>query len=402
MDFYHFSEQPYTEAWDEDRPDLRLTIPNSFCDPKIAQRIYQERLDEWVLCDELGLNVMLNEHHAASTCLSVSPTLHLAILARITKRARLLACGIPLANRPDPLRIAEELAMIDVISGGRVEMGFIKGSPFEISPNNSNPVRMMDRFWEAHDFILKVMSARNGPISWEGEHFHYRMANVWPQPWQQPHPPVWITAQSPDSTREIAKRGHRLAVFLAGWNMIKLTELYTSVATEHGHQVTPDRFAYMAVCAVGETREQGYDRMRIIQGFLATSRRVGDPFLNPPGYMNAQGNAAWLAKNQRRGRSGAVYPVATKDGRMIDQGTAPPEDLAAAGVAFTGSPDDVYQQICDFSDHVGGIGHFLLMFQGGKLSHKDAKDNISLFAREVMPRLKERYGDAVTRLTQAA
>jgi Luciferase-like monooxygenase len=189
MQFYHFSEQPYPDAWELGLESLRNTIPNSLCDPEIASRIYHERLDEYRLCDELGINIMVNEHHVSATCISPSPTLHLAMLARETKNVRLLGLGIPLANRSDPLRVAEELAMIDVISRGRLEIGFVKGAPFELSPANSNPGRFMERFWESHDLIVKLLSTRDGPFNWEGESFHYRQANIWPRPWQQPAAP---------------------------------------------------------------------------------------------------------------------------------------------------------------------------------------------------------------------
>ena len=104
--------------------------------------------------------------------------------------------GYPIGHRPDPLRGAEELSTIDVISRGRLDMGFIKGVPYEFAASNENPVGVMDRFWEAHDFIIKAMTTHDEPFNWESEHFHYRQVNIWPRPWQQPHPPVWSTTGS--------------------------------------------------------------------------------------------------------------------------------------------------------------------------------------------------------------
>ncbi len=120
----------------------------------------------------------------------------MAILARETKKVRLLALGMPIGNRNDPIRVAEEYSMIDVISRGRLEMGFVKGVPFEISPANTNPADLTERFWEAHDLILKAMTSHDGPFNWEGTHFQYRSVNVWPRPYQQPHPPVWTPVGS--------------------------------------------------------------------------------------------------------------------------------------------------------------------------------------------------------------
>ncbi len=217
MKVYAFTEQSYPDAWFEDAESLRVNLPNKYCDPEIASRLYNRYLDEWMLADELGLNIIVNEHHATATCMSASVHLTLAILARQTKRARLLGLGTPIANRNDPLRIAEEMAIIDVISRGRLEMGFIKGVPYEIVPSNARPVRVMDRFWEAHDLILKAMTTDDGPFSWEGEYFQYRSVNIWPRPYQQPHPQVWSTSSSLSSSRELGRRGHVLGTVMTGW-----------------------------------------------------------------------------------------------------------------------------------------------------------------------------------------
>ncbi|MBS0244510.1 MAG: LLM class flavin-dependent oxidoreductase, partial [Proteobacteria bacterium] len=146
MQVWHFSEMAYHPGWDELGHSLRNTIPSRVCDPKVAADLYHRYLDEWALCDELGLNIMTNEHHASATCIDSVVTITMAILARETKKARLLCLGMPIANRFDAVRVAEEYAMLDVISRGRVEMGLVKGSPLEIMPANSQPVNMMERF----------------------------------------------------------------------------------------------------------------------------------------------------------------------------------------------------------------------------------------------------------------
>jgi alkanesulfonate monooxygenase SsuD/methylene tetrahydromethanopterin reductase-like flavin-dependent oxidoreductase (luciferase family) len=392
MQFYHFSEQPYTDAWSAGLDSLRNTIPNRLCDPKVASRIYNEALDEWLLCDELGINCMLNEHHTSATCISESPNIQLGILARQTRNVRILGLGHPIAVRSDPVRLAEELAMIDCISGGRLEIGFVKGAPYEYSPANANPVGITERFWEAHDLILKALSSRDGPFNFEGDHHHFRQVNIWPRPWQDPHPPVWVTVGSPESTFEVATRQHRIGVFLAGWNVGKLFDLYRKRTAELGFAPpSVDRFGYMALVAVGETQEEGFRRAHEIQGYLRTTGQIGEAYVNPPGYMSAQGNVKWLKQNQLRGRSGNHFPATTRDGRVINQATAPIEDLVAAAVCFAGNPDQVYEQICAFVDSVGGLGHLFMMCHGGFMTHKESGANLTLFAREVAPRLRERY-----------
>ena len=129
MKVYHFTEQPYPAAWDDHDGSLRVNLPNRKLDPKIAADLFHRYYDEWQLADELGFDIMLNEHHQTATCMSLGLR-HRAGGARAhTKRARLLVLGYPIAHRPDPLRAAEELATIDVISRGRLDMGFVKGVP---------------------------------------------------------------------------------------------------------------------------------------------------------------------------------------------------------------------------------------------------------------------------------
>ena len=161
MRVYQFTEQAYYPTWNDHSGSLRVILPNRKCDPHIAADLFHRYYDEWQLCDELGLDIMLNEHHQTATCMSSTVVVGLAVLSRITKKARLLVLGYPIGHRPDPLRVAEELSTIDVISRGRLDMGFIKGIPYEIPASNRNPIELMDRFWEAHDFIIKAMTTHD-------------------------------------------------------------------------------------------------------------------------------------------------------------------------------------------------------------------------------------------------
>ena len=113
------------------------------------------------------------------------------------------------------MRVAEEMAWLDCLSGGRIEMGLVKGAPYEIAPANSNPGRLMRRYWEAHDLIIKALSTTTGPFSWEGEFYQYRAVNIWPRPIQQPTPPIWMTGMSVDTgtaRRRTRPRGRDVAV----------------------------------------------------------------------------------------------------------------------------------------------------------------------------------------------
>ncbi len=142
----------------------------------------------------------------------------LAALARLSNKARLLILGNPIANRRQPVRVAEEMAMIDVLSRGRLEAGFVRGVPYEVLPANSNPVRMNEREWEALDLIIKTWTSHDGPFSHEGRFYHYRAVNIWPRCYQQPHPPVWISTTSPSGAARVGARGFVQATFLTGFD----------------------------------------------------------------------------------------------------------------------------------------------------------------------------------------
>ncbi|HEU0217890.1 MAG TPA: LLM class flavin-dependent oxidoreductase, partial [Stellaceae bacterium] len=253
--------------------------------------------------------------------------------------------------------------MLDVISRGRIEMGFVKGVPFEISPANSNPADLMERFWEAHDLILKAMTSHDGPFSWEGTHFHYRSINIWPRPYQQPHPPVWMPVGSPGSAREAASRGIVIGVLNTGWTATPgIFGAYRETTAQHGREMTPHHLAYMALIGVGRTREEGWRRADQILDYSRTSGIVAPQFANPPGYVAPQMAATAIRGTATTARATRLQ---TRDGKPINPRTVNVEDAINAGLVFAGTPDDVWDQLKAFYDHVGGFGHLLMMGQGG-------------------------------------
>ncbi|MFZ0723728.1 MAG: LLM class flavin-dependent oxidoreductase, partial [Xanthobacteraceae bacterium] len=382
MRVYQFTEQAYYPTWNDHSGSLRVILPNRKCDPHVAADLFHRYYDEYQLCDELGIDVMLNEHHQTATCMSSSVVIGLAVLSRITKKSRLLVLGYPIGHRPDPLRVAEELSTIDVISRGRLDMGFIKGIPYEIPASNRNPTELMDRFWEAHDFIIKAMTTHDGTFNWEGEFFHYRQVNVWPRVWQDPHPPIWSTTGSSTQARVLGERGYVMATLGTGFGTRKLYDAYRKgYLGKFGRAPGADHFAYLGLVAVAHDKEEARKRGDLIAGYLRTSAIVHVPFRNPPGYISVEDNARMLR--------GETPPRGfTKDGRAINIHATSVDDLIDAGVLFCGTPDEVYDQIIAFCEHCGGMGNLLMMGQAGFLTHEQTVDNLTLFSREVLPRLK--------------
>src|SRR6202035_2966009 len=205
---------------------------------------------------------------------------------------------------------------------------------------------------------------------------------------QQPHPPVWMPVGSPGSAREAAQRGIVIGVLNTGWAATPgMCGAYRETAAKHGREATPHHLAYMALIGVGRTREEGWRRADQILDYSRTSGIVAPQFANPPGFVPAQGAAQMLKSG------GAMAARATrvqrKDGTPINPRTMSVEDAIEAGLSFAGTPDDVFDQLKAFYDHVGGFGHLLMMGQGGHITHEDTVDNLTLFSKEVLPRMAE-------------
>lgn len=389
MRVYHFSENPYPDAWGKDPETNRITLPNRLFDPEVGADLLNRYIDEWVMCDELGLDIWVNEHHSTATCMTVSCMLPLAILARQTKRARLLCLGAPVGVRHDPIQVAEELSYIDVLSRGRLEMGLVKGFPTEIAPTNINPASLTRRFAEASALVLKAMTTHDGPFNWEGEFFHFRQVNIWPRPYQQPHPPVWTPAFGAESAKLAAERNYRLVSTHNAFAAREVFGAYREHAAARGRKdVSLDSFAYFGLIGVGRTEKEGLERLDKICGYLRSSPHVQAHFASPPGYVPAGARIAAL----RRGQSKGVKFDRDRNGKPVHVASSSLHQLVDLGAAFAGTPDQVVKQIRSVHEYTGGFEHLLAMMQGGVLSHEETVDNLQLFAQEVLPRLQNLQG----------
>ena len=378
MRLFHFSEGAYHHIPDEDHYEsVRVTIPNKFYDPRTGADLYHRYLDEWCIADDEGLDIMVNEHHQSPTCVDPAAPILLGILARQTRKARLLILGNPVANRNQPVRVAEEMAMVDVISRGRLECGFVKSVPYEVAPANSNPVRMTERMYEAIDLIKAAWTHHDGPFSFEGRFFHHRCVNIWPRPFQQPHPPIWVSSTSPEGAFRVGEQGYTIGTFHTGFEGTKkVFESYRAGWAKAGRKgpVPEDRLGYSALVYCGDTDEEGRAGAQKLLWYLSHNK-LPVHFKNPPGYNSLDANVKAL----RTGKVGTR-----------EQGFVPDLDHEiATGTVFCGTPDTVYKQIKAFYDYVGGFGHLLSMGQAGFLDYDESVKSIRLLGREVNPRLKE-------------
>ena len=373
MDFYYFTEMPYPHLPPHDEiSSMRVTLPNKLFDPKLAHQLYKRYFDEFCYADEMGLNLMVNEHRSSVVCMDVAAPLSMAILARQTKKARLLILGNSLANRDDPIRVAEEMAMVDCISGGRVECGMVRGVTYEIFAANTNPTMTNERLWEGIDMVTKAWTHHEGAFNYEGRFWHRRNINIWPRPYQQPRPRIWVTGSNDfENLQKIAEEGHVFATFLQPATKVRtLFEHYRKHYLSNG---IPGGLAFMPLVSVGDTDEEAMKNADEIAWYMRTK---AEPQLrNVPGYVGIDFNVQAL-KGTYTGRTDAIRA----------QGL---EYLRENHILIAGTPDSVEKQIRALYSKLGGFDFLLMMMQCGFFSHEKTLKNIRMFSEEVLPRLKD-------------
>lgn len=372
MRFYHFSEMPYpyvASEVEEEHRGLKGFLPNRYYDPVRGYELYQRYLDEYELADSLGFDLMVNEHHQSAATLHCAATMSAAVVANRTRRGRVLMLGTPLPHRESPVRVAEEIAFLDAVSGGRIECGFVRGTQVESYPSNQNPAHNAAMFFEAHDLIKQAWT-RHDVFSFEGRFYHYRYVNVWPRPYQQPHPPIWISGTSGELVEWTARQGYRLSVLLGNHeDTAAAFRRYRRAAVGAGWpEPGPDQFAYLCFCHVAPTMEEARAGAAKLMWFLKAGRpRLGAAI--PPGFSSPDAAVAAL-----RGRLGAVRRASL-------------DELIAAGIMIAGTPDVVADQIRRLYERTG-VGHLLMMNQAGEMTSNEVRDSLELFAREVMPAVR--------------
>src|SRR5215212_3674610 len=372
MRAYHFTEMPYPFVPPEVEKDYgtsRIVIPSEYCDPTVAADLYNRYLDECMYADDLGLDIMLNEHHQTMTCLDSVVPLSAAILARQTTKAKIAIIGTPVVHRDNPVRVAEEIAMLDCVSRGRIISGFVRGVGSEIHPANTNPALQRERMEEAHDLIIKAWTEHE-PFNWEGRFWHYRYVNVWPRVYQQPHPPVWVTGSHAESAEWVADRQYTFATFLLPYEQVQsLVASYKRRCAERGFdEPGSDRFAYLALCFTGETEEEAVEGGKQLLWYLQRER---DPyFFNPPGYTPYKEMARQL-------KAGAGRPYGDTF-----------ETLREKGILLCGTPDVMIERIKHLHERCD-VGHLLMMNQAGFMPGESVRKSLSLFAKEVYPAIRE-------------
>jgi alkanesulfonate monooxygenase SsuD/methylene tetrahydromethanopterin reductase-like flavin-dependent oxidoreductase (luciferase family) len=274
----------------------------------------------------------------------------------------------------NPIYIAEELAILDNLSKGRVIAGFVRGIGSEYHSAGVNPYFSHERFHEAHDLIIRAWT-KPGPFAFDGDHFHLQYVNCWPRPYQQPHPPVWIPSQGSSETVAWAAHPSRRYPFLVTFSSADLVARYHTSYREqtrqYGYEAAADQLGWACPIYVADTDTRARaEAARPVETLFNDFLRQTFEMLMPPGYtsMNSM-------KNFMRMRSslGGARPTA--------------DSLIETGTALIGSPKTVLAEIEKMRDRTG-FGILVALLQFGTLSDELTRRNMDMFAAEVMPNLR--------------
>lgn len=360
--------EKYRAAW--------VVLPNTYFDPKQGHELYNRYLDELELAAELGFDgISVNEHHQNAYGLMPSPVVTASALSRRTKNARIAILGNAFCLREHPLTLAEEHAMIDCITGGRLITGMVRGIGAEYFSLGANPAYSHARFQEAHDLVVEAWT-KPGPFSFEGNYYHFDYVNLWPRPFQQPHPPIWAPSTGSTETIEWAAHPSRKYVYLQAYSPTQSVARYLNYYREcaqrtYGYTASSNQIGWSTPVYVSETDEKAREEAKPhIEILFNKLLRLPFEMLFPPGYLSAKS-----LKNMRSHKhsvSGQEHTIDT---------------LIRQGIIVCGSPDTVRRQFTE-THRLLGFQNLLCLMQFGTLPRDLTEKNIRLFAQEVMPALQ--------------
>jgi len=380
---FHF--MPYRELPDDVEQRYRsmwVDAPwHELADAARAGDFYNQSIDELMLAAELGFDGLgTNEHHQNPYGFMCNPNLFGAILARMTRDRGLdtaiVQLGATLVSA-SPIRVAEEYAVLDCLSGGRLIAGIPVGIGADAGLSYGvTPIEQRARWREGIEFMLKAWTSTE-QFAWNGPHYQLRNVNLWPRPVQSPHPPLLVPGGHSSSTWDMCHEHDWAYAFLSyfGANAAEAAmDGFWEHADAYGRDRNPYRASFLQLVGVAETDERAEAEFGPhLEYFYKRLLHFPPQYFTPPGYLE--------------------YP--SQLGAFKAMLAAPPTDLKALtardmierGFAVVGSPATVRDRLEAIARRLG-VGHLLAITQFGSMPHELAERNIQLVGREVLPHLQ--------------
>jgi len=339
-------------------------VASEYCKPDISVSSMQGTLDQFRLADEFGFDwVTCAEHHYSGFSMTPNPMVVAGALTQIVKRAKIAVLGptVPILN---PVRVAEELAMLDAMTNGRIIAGMMRGTPNEYVTYNFNPSESRARFAEAMAIIRHAWSEPQ-PFGWQGRYYQYRAISVWPRPIQQPHPPLYMSASSPEAGEYAAK--NRIGIGFA-FTTVPMASIaakhYRAEAAKAGWEPKPDEVIYRVGFHCADTDERAFADMHEVPA------RVSQTAANAA-------IAAAIEESDYYGRD---------DSQRRRNQTRDLRDRIEQGQLLVGSPETMVDQILRVRRELGaGILDCVVAAQLGARTVR----SIELFGTKVLPMIRD-------------
>jgi len=391
MFLMYFTEQPYSPFREESVTETvkigkgasqkitALIYSNRNFDPVEGSRLYNERLEEYQYVDEMGYDgIMLNEHHTAPFCMSPRINMFAAILAAATKRVKIVLLGNPIPIWDSPVHLAEETAIIDMVSKGRLVPGLVRGGGVENIQAGVNPFFNRERFEEGHDLMVKAWTT-DGPFRWEGKHYQFRVVNPWARPLQKPHPRIWVPGiASPETVIWCAEKRYPYIGLNTNFDQsAKIKEVYRQAARRVGYEAGPEQFGQLLQCYVADTEEKAERNAKEFMWMRGEFTGLMHPIWNSPsGYGSPRNRKALIEISAGR--------------RPLNN--PPPMNQRRLEHTFVwGTPDQVVKQLKVLLDN-NQVGIIALWGNDGRINHKDSMECIRLTAQYVLPEIRHYAG----------
>ena len=394
MKLMWFHLMPYTELPEDFRdanPSVWIDIHSSLFDPKRAHHMYNDFMDELEYAAEVGFDaICVNEHHSNGYGLMPSPNLIASSLARRTTDTAICVMGNSLALYNPPTRVAEEFAMIDVISGGRLIAGFPVGTPMDTCyAYGTNPSQLRQRYMEAHDLVVRAWTEKD-TFAFNGRFNQQRYVNIWPRPVQNPHPPIWVPGGGSVETWRWCAEMDYVYCYLSyyGYKAGRATmDGFWAEMDRLGKPRNPYHAGFLQFVGVGESRQHAFDLYaEAAEYFYGRCLHVDPKWATPPGYTSEGSQRAGIESQIKQAADANVRGKST--GERFATVARDMEAIVEKGYVIIGSPDEVAEQLRAVATDLN-VGHLMLLLQYGNMNKELTRYNTKMFAERVMPKLRD-------------
>ncbi|MBX5437283.1 MAG: LLM class flavin-dependent oxidoreductase [Alicyclobacillaceae bacterium] len=394
MKFVYTNILPYRdlpEDFAEKYESSWVTVPSHLYNREKGHQAFNDYIDQYEFAIDLGFDgVGFNEHHNSAYGMDNSPNLMAAMIARKirqTEKTCIALLGDSIALYNPPIRVAEEMSMLDTVTGGRLIAGFPVGTSMDTNfVYGVPPAELRPRFYEALDLIQQAWT-RKETFAFNGRFTQLRYVNIWPRPYQSPHPPIWLPGSGSLETWEYCIRNDLTYAYLSytGWrDAQRFMKGYWELRDKLGKERNPywTAFSQMIIVSESDARAE-HDFEQHVKYFHNKLFRIPAKFAEAPGYRTPKsllkGGVNQFALHGQHRYSGSAKEIRFKD-------------LIQNGRLIAGSPATVRDMLKEVIQDLR-VGNILTSFQVGSAPQHLVLKSMELFAREVMPHLKNIWDD---------